>query len=190
MSDYYDACCHPEIMDALVYALNDSDERVRAKAADEIGDQMRVNQCCVGPDVICALKFTLGDCDSGVRRQAEEALHIYGYDIVNGTCCPVNCCNSQCAVVGAPPADQDAAPADPIPAEESAAPAELEPVPAPQPNPTTPEPQNIEAPVEPEAETEAVEAVKYFPARLHKEYANRRGSNSSKFASFFGLGTK
>jgi len=34
----YNCCCHPEIMNAFVYGLNDSDERVRREAADEIGD--------------------------------------------------------------------------------------------------------------------------------------------------------
>ncbi len=187
MSDYYNCCCHPEIMDALVYALNDSDERVRAKAADEIGDQMRVNQCCVGPDVICALKFTLGDCDSGVRRQAEEALHIYGYDIVNGACCPVNCCNAGSPAVAAPPVEENSTPAAPVPTEETGAPMELEPVPTPQPNAADPDPETPEQP-----EADAVEAVNYFPSTLHKEYANRRSgsSNTSKFASFFGLSSK
>ena len=33
----FDCRCHPEIMTVLVYSLNDSDERVRAQAADEIG---------------------------------------------------------------------------------------------------------------------------------------------------------
>ncbi|MEZ6034781.1 MAG: hypothetical protein R3C17_16935 [Planctomycetaceae bacterium] len=31
----YDCCCHPEIMNAFVYGLNDTDERVRREAADE-----------------------------------------------------------------------------------------------------------------------------------------------------------
>ncbi len=36
LGDEYSCVCHPEIMNAFVYALNDSDERVRAKAADEL----------------------------------------------------------------------------------------------------------------------------------------------------------
>lgn len=84
LSDYYDCCCHPEIMAALVFALNDSDHRVRAKAADEIGDQIRVNRCICGPSVICALRYSLADCDRCVRRQAEEALMLCGYRIVDG----------------------------------------------------------------------------------------------------------
>lgn len=87
LSDYYDLCCHPAIMDALVYALNDSDERVRAKAADEIGDQIRRHGGCVNSDVICVLRYSLGDCDKRVRRQAEEALQLCGYRIVDGHCC-------------------------------------------------------------------------------------------------------
>ena len=30
LGDHFDCCCHPEIMNAFIYALNDSDERVRA----------------------------------------------------------------------------------------------------------------------------------------------------------------
>lgn len=74
LSDYYDCCCHPEIMTALVHALNDSHEKVRAKAADEIGDQIRRNRCVIGPMVVTALQGSLRDCDHDVRRQAQEAL--------------------------------------------------------------------------------------------------------------------
>jgi hypothetical protein len=92
LGDHYDTFCHPEIMTAFVYALNDSDERVRNKSADEIGDQIRRNRCVCGPSVICALTTTLADCDRGVRRQAEEALQLCGYKIVDGCCQP--CCAS------------------------------------------------------------------------------------------------
>lgn len=95
LGDHYDCCCHPEIMQAFVYALNDSDERVRAKAADEIGDQMRRRRCIVGAPVVGALKYSLADCDRGVRRQAEEALQLCGYDVVNG-CCQGQYCASAC----------------------------------------------------------------------------------------------
>ncbi len=83
LGDYFDCCCHPEIMNAFIYALNDSDERVRAKAADEIGDQIRRNRCCVGSPTISALTCALADCDRSVRRQAEEALLWSGYKIVD-----------------------------------------------------------------------------------------------------------
>lgn len=75
LSDYFDCCCHPEIMHALVYALNDSHEKVRAKAADEIGDQIRRNRCVCSPSVITALRASVRDCDPEVRRQAQEALN-------------------------------------------------------------------------------------------------------------------
>ena len=103
LGDHYDCCCHPEIMNAFIHALNDSDERVRAKAADEIGDQMRRNRCVCGAPVICALKFSLADCDRGVRRQAEEALQLCGYDIVNG-CCQGQYCAPACDTYAAQPA--------------------------------------------------------------------------------------
>ncbi|MCA9047775.1 MAG: HEAT repeat domain-containing protein [Planctomycetaceae bacterium] len=93
LGDRYDGCCHPEIMNAFVYALNDADERVRAKAADEIGDQVRRNRCVCGPPVICALQQALGDCDPNVRRQAWEALHWSGHDVVSGTCCQNGTCD-------------------------------------------------------------------------------------------------
>ncbi len=94
LGDRYDCCDHPEIMSAFIYALNDSDERVRSKAADEIGDQIRRNRCCCGLPVIRALRCALADCDRNVRRQAEEALELSGYAIVNGNCsgCVGECC--------------------------------------------------------------------------------------------------
>lgn len=73
-------------MTAFVHALNDSDERVREKAADEIGDQVRRNRCIVGSPVIRALRCSLADCDRGVRRQAEQSLKECGFKIVDGYC--------------------------------------------------------------------------------------------------------
>lgn len=90
LGDHYDCVCHPEIMNAFIYALNDSDERVRSKAADEIGDQVRVNRCILGPPTIRALQQALADPDRRVRRQAEEALQQSGYQIVDGCCLPRN----------------------------------------------------------------------------------------------------
>ena len=86
LSDHFDSCCHPEIMSALIYALNDSDERVRAKAADEIGDQIRRNRCICGAPVIRALRCALADCDRNVRREAQSALKLCGFKIVDGQC--------------------------------------------------------------------------------------------------------
>ncbi|MCA9082631.1 MAG: HEAT repeat domain-containing protein [Planctomycetaceae bacterium] len=86
LGDHFDCCCHPEIMNAFIYALNDADEHVRAKAADEIGDQIRRNRCICGSPVIRALTTALGDCDPSVRRQAEQALKASGYRIEDGCC--------------------------------------------------------------------------------------------------------
>ena len=75
-------------MAAFVYSLNDTDERVRAEAADEIGDQVRKHGCCCMTDrALEALKVALGDCDSNVSRQAEEALQVCGY-YVEDHCSP------------------------------------------------------------------------------------------------------
>lgn len=78
-------CCssHPQLMPALVYALNDTDERVRRAAADKIGDQLRANPGCCAPYIICALKLSLSDCDTQVRIQAEQALVACGYRVVS-----------------------------------------------------------------------------------------------------------
>jgi len=63
LGDRFTCECNPEIMCAFIYALNDADERVRAKAADEIGDQLRKNDCCCSPELTAALTCALGDCD-------------------------------------------------------------------------------------------------------------------------------
>ncbi|MBX3449606.1 MAG: HEAT repeat domain-containing protein [Planctomycetaceae bacterium] len=94
LGDRYDCVCNPEIMHAFVYALNDTDERVRRKAADEIGDQLRKNPCCCNPCTVAALTCSLGDCDKWVRRQAEQALKLCGYEIVDGCCTPS--CTATC----------------------------------------------------------------------------------------------
>lgn len=86
LGDHFDCCCHPEIMTAFIYALNDSDERVRAKAADEIGDQVNRNRCICGPPVIRALRCALADCDRNVRREAASSLKSCGFKIVDGKC--------------------------------------------------------------------------------------------------------
>ena len=107
LSDYYDSACHPQIMTALIYALNDCDEIVRAKAADEIGDQIRRGYCCNDERMVCVLKFSLGDCDKRVRRQAEEALQLCGYQIVNGRYCCPPASQAGCRPAEIPPASDD-----------------------------------------------------------------------------------
>jgi hypothetical protein len=127
LGNHYDCKCNPEIMCALVYALNDADPHVRAEAADEIGDQLRRNPCCCSCTVVSALTCALGDCAKPVVRQAEEALRACGYDVVDG-CCDT-CCDTGCTgcTNGCSPA---AAPATPAP---TAAPKSEAPAPAPAP---------------------------------------------------------
>ena len=67
----------------------DTDERVRAKAADEIGDQVGDHPDCAVPEIVAALKLALGDCDKRVRREARLALSDCGIDVVrvkDGSC--------------------------------------------------------------------------------------------------------
>lgn len=87
LGDHFDCVCHPEIMTAFIHALNDSDESVRAKAADEIGDQIRRNRVCIGAPTVEALQRALADCDRAVRRESEAALRLAGYRVVDGACC-------------------------------------------------------------------------------------------------------
>ncbi len=194
LSDYYDTCCHPEIMDALVYALNDCDERVRAKAADEIGDQIRRRKCCFGPNVVCALKYSLGDCDSTVRRQAEEALQLCGYKIVDG-CCDGCCVSHHHLQLPTSSAGENSGQLAPVRESEDDAP---EPIPVPEPEPPAPpvdKPMPMQLPTEEPARAPAAEPVPvtqtnynqtgYFPARLHQEY-NRPKSRG--LANLLGLG--
>ena len=163
LGDRYSCVCNPEIMCAFVYGLNDSDERVRREAADEIGDQLRKNPCCCSCELTQALTAALADCDRGVRRQAEQALRACGYDIVDG-CCDKGCCNTGCCAnngcansCGATGAAPMTAPA-PVPETKDAAPA---PAPAP--------------PEEPKA---------YFPTRRNNQPTT---TTRSKLANLFGL---
>jgi hypothetical protein len=94
LGNRYDCVCSPEIMCAFIYALNDTDERVRLKAADEIGDQLR-KHCCCSPEVVAALTHALGDCHRPVVRQAKQALELCGYEVVEGNCDAV--CSTSCA---------------------------------------------------------------------------------------------
>lgn len=126
----YECACNPEIMCAFVYALNDADEKVRAQAADEIGDQVRKGKkgcgscCACTPEVIAALTCALGDCDKKVRKQAEEALELCGYDVVKGNCnvCTTTGCNSTACGAQAAPVPAATSPAPMPPAEAVPAP--------------------------------------------------------------------
>nr|WP_232107425.1 HEAT repeat domain-containing protein [Gimesia alba] len=110
LGDKFTCECNPEIMCAFIYALNDADERVRAKAADEIGDQLRKNSCCCSPELTAALTCALGDCDKKVVREATQALELCGYEVVEG-CCDKPCCHTGCAPAGCSPSAAPAAPA-------------------------------------------------------------------------------
>jgi HEAT repeat protein len=114
LGDNYDCTCSPEIMTAFIYALNDADERVRAKAADEIGDQLEKNRCCCSREVVAALTAALGDCDKRVRREAEQALEACGYDVVKGCCQGVSCDPCACNYGGPRPCVNGGVP--PVPA--------------------------------------------------------------------------
>lgn len=162
LGDCFDCVCNPEIMSALIYSLNDSDERVRWKAADEIGDQLRKNCCCCTPEVIAALTCALADCDRGVRRQAEEALEVCGYEIVDGCCntCGNSCTTGACGACGACGGAAAALPA-PVSAEPARMQNSISPAPVP----------------DPEA---------YFPSRMNQRQTNRTNSNRP-LASLLGL---
>ena len=126
LGDRFSCVCNPEIMVALVYGLNDADERVRAEAADEIGDQQRENDaCCCSKEVVAALTTALSDCDRNVRREAEEALVLCGHCVVDG-CCPTK--SPCCAPAGcgrAPAKGKEAAPPAPPKAQKAFVPSRL-----------------------------------------------------------------
>ena len=104
LGDKFDCACSPEIMAAFVYALNDTDERVRAKAADEIGDQLRNSDGCgCNQQIVDALTAALADCDRAFRRQAEEGLEACGYEVVDGCCGKDSCGSNGCGKDGCGP---------------------------------------------------------------------------------------
>jgi hypothetical protein len=166
LGDRYDCCCNPEIMNAFVYALNDADEDVRAKAADEIGDQLRKNPCCCSPCIVSALTCALADCDWKVRRQAEEGLEACGYEVVDGCCdgCADECCavDPTCCAPACGDGCGNGCTAAPV-----AAPVDVQP---------TPNPEAVPAAVPP-ADPQA-----FFPSRLHKQQKSK-----SRLAGLFGL---
>jgi hypothetical protein len=78
------------------------------------------------------LTCALADCDRGVRREAEQALRLCGYDVVDGccdSCCSTGCCNSACgtAAPAAAPAGGAAPAPSTAPAVEPGAPAPVPP---------------------------------------------------------------
>lgn len=156
----FDCQCNPEILCAMVYGLNDADERVRREAADEIGDSLKKNPCCCSQEVTAALTCALGDCDRCVRKEAEKALKQCGYQVVDG-CCKQTCCASVggCAGGCAPAAPRSVAPT-PAPAPSAA------PAPAPAP------------PEDPKA---------YFPSRLRDQQTRQSAPQTSRLANLFGL---
>ena len=151
----FDCVCYPEVMRALMYALNDSDPDVRAQAADEIGDLLRDDHCCCKPEVISALSCALADCDDDVRDQAEEALEACGYQVVDG-CCGQGCCTAGCVQGGCVPAQPGSVPATPAPKT--------------VPGPAAPAPMAREvAPVPPQ------EPKAYYPQRLRQRTTEIQG---------------
>jgi hypothetical protein len=161
LGDKFDCSCNPEIMVAFVYALNDSDERVRYQAADEIGDQLRKNPCCLNDAIVCALTQALGDCDKRVVRAATRALCIAGYDVKDcevacNTCAPSTGCTTGGGCVAAAPV---------------AAPAVAAPAP-------------VAAPVaSPASATETKEPEAYFPGRLKDQSTSKKSALQNLFGA-------
>lgn len=185
MSWTFDCVCYPELMCALIYALNDTDERVRAQAANEIGDELRKNPCCCSQEVVSALTCALGDCDWRVRWYAKRALKQCGYKVVDPCyeeCCEVACCDSGCcdsgyangctqgqAAPAAAPVEGHVAPSAPadLPPSDEAAPA----APAAEPMPEA-------APEPPSA---------YFPKFYPRHSSVRPESSKKGLAGLLGL---
>jgi len=128
----YDCVCSPSVMVAFIYALNDADERVRAAAADEIGNQVKTNQCCCSPEVTAALTCALADCDGKVRRYAARALRICGYKIVKGSC--DSCDSGACDNIGCCDQNGCAPAGNAIPVQEKTEEVKLAPAPPSEPS--------------------------------------------------------
>jgi hypothetical protein len=160
LGDRYNCCCNPEIMMAFVYALNDCDERVRAEAADEIGDQVRRNGCCcMCEKTVAALTCALADCDRHVRHEAEEALEACGYKIVD-------CCKPSCGACGSNGNCHSCKPCGPVCNPNCNAPIHAA--------PATPTEVAPEAPAAP-APAPAEEGVTRFPSKKRSNLANLFG---------------
>lgn len=188
----FSCACNPEVMTALIYAMNDANPYVRREAADEIGDQLRKHGCGCSPDLVTVLTCALADCDRGVRREAEQALNCCGYEVIDGCCkaprekrcrrsksccdkdecgcgdtgcCPSNECAPAATYAKSPTvADKTKAPAEKSAAVEDA-PEETEDVPAP---PTATKPENNN----------------YFPAKIRK---SDRPVKRNTLANLFGF---
>jgi hypothetical protein len=154
----FDCQCNPEIMCAMVYGLNDSDEHVRRESAEQIGHELKKNPCCCSREVTAALTCALADCDRSVRRHAEKALRQCGYDVVDG-CCKPSCCGPVGGCASAPMGGQSMPTPAPAP---NMAPA---PTPAPAPAPAPPE-----------------DSKAYFPSRLKDQQTSTSG-----LSGLFGL---
>ena len=190
----YDCRCNPEIMTALLYSLNDSDERVRAQAADEIGDVIRQGKCCCSAEVVAALRCALADCDPDVVDQAEEALEACGYEVVDG-CCPTACCETGCTtgcttgcgtVTGTPTYAAPVAPPAPVstPAPASA-PMPVQTSPAPAPAAPAAEAPMRETPAADDAPAPPNDPEAYFPSRFRRQTSKPVRKNS--LSNLFGM---
>ena len=202
----YDCRCNPEIMTALLYSLNDSDERVRAQAADEIGDVIRQGKCCCSAEVVAALRCALADCDDDVVGQAEEALEACGYEIIDG-CCPTARCETSCCVpaagcgtvgcgtTGCGTTGCGTVTAAPAPTQTYAAPVQSAPVttPAPVPVEMTPAPAApaaapaAPAPAMEDAPAPPSDPEAYFPSRFRRQTSKPVRQNS--LSNLFGDGS-
>jgi hypothetical protein len=164
----YDCQCNPEILCAMVYALNDADEKVRREAADEIGDVLRRNHCCCSPEVVSALTCALADCDRRVRHNAEQALKACGYKVVDGCCNKQQCCSTGCASHGCASGGCATAPMAPAP---MTAPAPMAPAPSAAPAPAPAPPEDPKA---------------YFPSRLRDQQTQDGVRQTNRLSNLFG----
>ncbi len=209
----YDAICNPEVMVALIYALNDSSEKVRSEAADEIGDLLEDGRACCSPQVVSALTCALGDCDWCVRRQAKEALEECGYEVEGAGCslcslfggnkCGTSCgasgcgtsgcgtsgCGAQCGTGctnGQPPIQYQPAPTQPAPAQPQAQPMpNAQPMPKANPMPKV-QPKPTPA-VKPEAKTTSIRPLPPAPSKdiSTEYYPSRVGSRQNRLEDLF-----
>jgi hypothetical protein len=162
-------------MCAFVYALNDSDERVRLEAAQQIVHQLKRHACCCSDKVAQALMCALGDCDKKVRKMAEKGLCLCGYEVTsacNSLCSASTCGANGCgpAAAGCGPAAAGCGPA----ASTSCGPAPAAAAPAPA-------AEAAPAPAPPAAEPEA-----YFPARIRDQQTGASRARNT-LGNLFGL---
>lgn len=183
LGDRYQCACTPELMHALIFALNDSDPYVRRKAADEIGDQLRKNPGCCCGSVVSALTCALADCDKGTRREAEKALTLCGYDVVDA--CNAGCCEAACCLHQGPGTQPEMfleGPAEPqsVPHEEAPAPPEVSPQGT---SPASYLPPSLDAPLVPPAGP----SVHFRTKQEFLESTARPSKGRTGLAGLFGL---